>query len=48
MVANAAAALVAAEVAPDLRAGVALAAAAIDSGAAQDKLERLRAITSAA
>jgi anthranilate phosphoribosyltransferase len=42
---NAAAALVAAEAAPDLTAGVRLAAEAIDRGAAQDKLERLRAIS---
>jgi anthranilate phosphoribosyltransferase len=39
--ANAAAALVAAEVAADLRAGVKLAAAAIDGGAAAKKLEQL-------
>jgi len=46
--ANAAAALVAAEAAPDLRQGVRLAAEAVDSGAAQDKLERLRALSHAA
>jgi len=45
VLANAAAALVAAEAAPDLRAGVRLAAEAIDRGAAQDKLERLRALS---
>jgi len=48
VLANAAAALVAAEAAPDLGAGVRLAAQAIDSGAALDKLERLRALSSAA
>ena len=39
--ANAAAALVAAEAAPDLRAGVRIAAESIDSGAAAEKLARL-------
>ena len=39
--ANAAAALVAAEAAPSLREGVRLAAASIDQGAAADKLARL-------
>jgi anthranilate phosphoribosyltransferase len=48
VLANAAAALVAAEAAPDLKAGVKLAAEAIDGGAAQDKLERLRALSNAA
>jgi anthranilate phosphoribosyltransferase len=45
VLANAAAALVAAEAAPDLTAGVRLAAEAIDCGAALDKLERLRALS---
>jgi anthranilate phosphoribosyltransferase len=45
VLANAAAALVAAEAAPDLTAGVRLAAEAIDRGAALDKLERLRALS---
>jgi anthranilate phosphoribosyltransferase len=44
---NAAAALVAAGRAADLRAGVQLAAAAVDSGAAQRKLDDLRAYTAA-
>jgi anthranilate phosphoribosyltransferase len=43
---NAAAALVAADLAPDLMAGVALAAKALDSGAAQGKLEAFVAVTS--
>jgi anthranilate phosphoribosyltransferase len=43
--ANAAAALVAAEAARDLREGVRLAAESIDRGAAQDKLERLRTLS---
>jgi anthranilate phosphoribosyltransferase len=42
---NAAAALIVAGKAPDLNAGVALAAESIDTGAARDKLERLVAIT---
>ncbi|HET8724146.1 MAG TPA: anthranilate phosphoribosyltransferase [Anaeromyxobacteraceae bacterium] len=41
VLANAAAALVAAGAAPDLRAGVGLAAAAIDRGAARERLDRL-------
>lgn len=45
VLANAAAALVAAEAARDLREGVARAARAIDEGAALDKLERLRALS---
>lgn len=45
VLANAAAALVVAEVAPDLVSGVKVAARSIDSGAAQNKLERLRAIS---
>jgi anthranilate phosphoribosyltransferase len=45
--ANAAAALVAAGAAPDLKAGVRLAAESIDSGAAAAKLERLAAVSSA-
>ncbi len=45
VLANAAAALVAGEAAPDLAAGVKIAAAALDSGAALDKLERLRALS---
>jgi anthranilate phosphoribosyltransferase len=45
VLANAAAALVAAEAAPDLTAGVRLAAEAIDCGAALDKLERLRTLS---
>jgi anthranilate phosphoribosyltransferase len=45
---NAAAALVVAGVAPDLRAGVARAVASIDAGKAQQVLERLRAFTAAA
>jgi anthranilate phosphoribosyltransferase len=48
VLANAAAALVAAEAAPNLTAGVRLAAESIDSGAALDKLERLRAISTRA
>jgi anthranilate phosphoribosyltransferase len=44
-IANAAAALVAGGAAPDLRAGVRLAAAAIDCGAARAKLERLRELS---
>jgi anthranilate phosphoribosyltransferase len=46
-VANAAAALVCAGAAPDLRAGVALAEASIDRGAAAEKLSRLVAVTRA-
>ncbi len=45
VLANAAAALVAAEAAGDLREGVTVAARAIDSGAAAEKLERLRALS---
>lgn len=45
---NAAAALVAAELAGDLEDGLALAARSIDSGAAYEKLEALRALTRAA
>ncbi len=45
--ANAAAALVAGSAAQDLQAGVRMAAAAVDSGAALDKLERLRALSRA-
>jgi anthranilate phosphoribosyltransferase len=45
VLANAAAALVAAEAADDLTAGVRLAAEAIDRGAVLDKLERLRALS---
>ncbi|MDR7482289.1 MAG: hypothetical protein QN203_07245 [Armatimonadota bacterium] len=45
---NAAGALVAAELAGDLREGLALAARAVDSGAAYEKLEGLRAMTKAA
>jgi anthranilate phosphoribosyltransferase len=48
VLANSAAALVAAEVAGDLREGVRLAAESVDRGAAQDKLERLRALSHAA
>ncbi|HXF82047.1 MAG TPA: anthranilate phosphoribosyltransferase [bacterium] len=48
VLANAAAALVAAELAEDLRAGVALARRAIASGAAYEKLEALRAHSRAA
>jgi anthranilate phosphoribosyltransferase len=48
VVANAAAALVAAELAEDLPEGMALAARAIDSGAAYEKLEELRVHTRAA
>lgn len=44
---NSAAALVVAGVAPDLRAGVEMARAAIDSGAARDKVAALAAITQA-
>jgi anthranilate phosphoribosyltransferase len=47
VLANAAAALVAAEVAANLTEGVRLAAEAIDRGAAQDKLERLRSLSNA-
>ena len=47
VLANAAAALVAAEAAPTLREGVRLAAEAVDRGAARDKLERLRALSHA-
>ena len=43
---NAAAALVVAGVADDLKSGVAKAAQSIDSGAARTKLEQLAAITS--
>jgi anthranilate phosphoribosyltransferase len=46
VLANAAAALVAAEAAPDLRAGVRLAAESIDRGAAAEKLERLASLSS--
>jgi anthranilate phosphoribosyltransferase len=46
--ANAAAALVAGGAAPDLAAGVRLAAGSIDRGAAAEKLARLVAMTSAA
>jgi anthranilate phosphoribosyltransferase len=42
---NAAAALVAADLAGDLKDGVALAARAIDSGAARDKLDAFVALT---
>jgi anthranilate phosphoribosyltransferase len=45
---NAGAALVAAELAEDLREGMVLAARAIDSGAAHEKLEELRVHTRAA
>lgn len=45
VLANAAAALVAAGAAPDLRAGVALAAEVIDRGAARQVLERLAAVS---
>jgi anthranilate phosphoribosyltransferase len=45
VLANAAAALVCAGAAPDLRSGVRLAAQAIDRGAALEKLERLVAVT---
>jgi anthranilate phosphoribosyltransferase len=45
VLANAAAALVAAEAAGTLREGVRLAAESVDCGAAQDKLERLRALS---
>ncbi len=45
---NAAAALVVAEAAPDLRSGVEMAREAIDSGAARDKVAALAAITQAA
>ena len=45
---NAAAALVVADAASDLKDGVAMAAAAIDSGAARDKIEMVARITSAA
>lgn len=48
VLANAAAALVAAEIAEDLRGGVELARRAIRSGAAHEKLEALRAYTRAA
>jgi anthranilate phosphoribosyltransferase len=48
VLANAAAALVAAEIAGDWREGVALARRAIASGAAYEKLEALRAHTRAA
>ena len=48
VLANAAAALVAAEIAGDWREGVALARRAITSGAAYEKLEALRAHTRAA
>jgi anthranilate phosphoribosyltransferase len=46
VLANAAAALVAAEAAPDLRAGVRLAAESIDRGAAAEKLARLVSLSS--
>ena len=42
---NAAAALVAADLAPDIKAGVALAARAVDSGAARQKLDAFVALT---
>ena len=42
---NAAAALVAAGAAPDLRSGVRVAADSIDRGAAAEKLERLAAVS---
>ena len=45
---NAAGALVAADLAEDLREGLALAARAVDAGAAYEKLEALRAMTRAA
>jgi anthranilate phosphoribosyltransferase len=45
---NAAGALVAAELAEDLREGLALAARAVDAGAAYEKLDALRAMTRAA
>ncbi|HEY3246705.1 MAG TPA: anthranilate phosphoribosyltransferase [bacterium] len=48
VLANAAAALVAADIAEDWRGGIALAARAIDSGAAHEKLEALRAHSKAA
>jgi anthranilate phosphoribosyltransferase len=48
VVVNAGAALVAAELAEDLRDGIHLAARAIDSGAAREKLEELRVTTRAA
>jgi len=48
ILANAAAALVAADIADDWRAGVELAKRAIDTGAAYEKLEALRAHTKAA
>ena len=47
MLANAAAALVCAGAAGDLRSGVAVAARSIDSGAAAEKLRRLIEITRA-
>ena len=47
VLANAAAALVAAEAAPTLKEGVRLAAEAVDRGGARDKLERLRALSHA-
>jgi anthranilate phosphoribosyltransferase len=47
VLANAAAALVAAEAAPDLQAGVRLAAESIDRGAAAEKLRRLAAASNA-
>jgi anthranilate phosphoribosyltransferase len=48
VLANAAAALVAAGAAADLKAGVPLAARSIDSGAAQEKLLRLAATSQGA
>jgi anthranilate phosphoribosyltransferase len=48
VLANAAAALVVAGAAQDLPAGVRIAATAVDSGAALDKLERMRALSQAA
>ena len=48
VLANAAAALVAGGAAPDLLVGVKIAAASLDSGAALDKLERLRALSQGA
>jgi anthranilate phosphoribosyltransferase len=47
VLANAAAALVAAEAAADLKEGVRLAAESVDRGGARDKLERLRALSQA-
>jgi anthranilate phosphoribosyltransferase len=47
VLANAAAALVAGGAAPDLKAGVRLAAESVDRGAAREKLARLAALSSA-